>query len=275
MPTESGQARIFDRIQPGLASMGVADQASMAAARILADAESVARGKVDVAQKALVVAQTELDGVRALIRAAQGEGATRRTDDRLLDQLRGERAGAVINVSVPSGGANPKRCPSMAAHPEHTWRFPDSTRVWLCAGQGIQPVTGGRCMIPGNSADCTTKGCHAPHDYEGGHCHGRLRGATPSGTVTARVEPCDNEAPHDAHTHLVGELAVWCRGRACFTNTAGTGPCSGGCELPPTVCMQMDPHPGHDISVSWDLTRQGTNLRHCTGRVDPAQVAGK
>lgn len=244
MPTESGQARIFDRIQPGLASMGVADQASMAAARILADAEAVAAGKVDVAQKALIVAQTELDGVRALVRAAQGEGASRRTDDRLLASYGRTRAADPL----------PKQCPKLEIHAEHTWSLGASARTWQCKG-----VTTARCEIPAciDTAEgpdrCGQKGPHGSHDTEGGHCHGQLRGASPSGVVTAWVSPCAIVEDHALHTWTPGDGTVqWCRGRPCFP------------ALPREHCRDTDQHSSHYWEHSMTLAA-ADRWRLCPG----------
>lgn len=167
---DSRQARIFDRIQPGLASMGVKDQAAMAAARILADAEQVAAGKVDVAQKALTMAQTELDGVRALVRAAQGEGASMRTDARLMASLAAQRGTARTTVGddgttertwlhvaeTPANPPEPKACPSALVHPPHTWRFVDSSKVWACPGLPAVPPE-----------DVCTRGMLGAHEAHG------------------------------------------------------------------------------------------------------------
>src|SRR5690349_8271656 len=163
---DSRQSRIYDRIQPGLSSMGVADQAAMHAAGILADAEEVAVGKVDVAQKALTMAQTNLDAVRALIRAAAGEGATRRTSDALLAQHK------LASDARTRVNPDPKQCPKTDIHARHTWSLGASMRSWECAG-----VTSARCETP--MVECKESGGHGSHDTEAGHCHGRIRGRDP------------------------------------------------------------------------------------------------
>lgn len=136
-------------------------------------------------------------------------------------------------------------------HDPHEWQplGPEEDRPVFCKGVAMLsrcPYVGLPC---GDLADP-----HPSHDYEGGHCHGRVRGHHGKRIVMADVEPCAADKPHALHLWTVTDgqphRERWCRGKPCFPATVEVQRCTNG--------KAHDPHNWHDLG--------GDTLKACPGR---------